>query len=53
MIVPLNTVHTPYESDGVWAIADKKSEAIKDLIGEGRESVSVKKDPKHSVKGLN
>ncbi|MBO1109777.1 hypothetical protein J2R62_16495 [Plesiomonas shigelloides] len=28
----------------------QKSEAIKDLIGEGRECVSVKKDPKKQRK---
>jgi hypothetical protein len=38
-----------------WCLGDRrqKSEAIKDLIREGRESVSVKKDPKNSVKDLN
>lgn len=53
MIVPLNTVHTPHDLMVFGRSLIKKSEAIKDLIGEGRESVSVKKDPKNSLKGLN
>lgn len=52
MIVPLNTVHTPHDLM-VFGRSRTKSEAIKDLIREGGESVSVKKDPKHSVKSLN
>ncbi len=52
MIVPLNTVHTPHDRM-VFGRLLTKNEAIKDLIGERRENVSVKKDPKNRVKGLN
>ncbi|SBT62240.1 Uncharacterised protein [Plesiomonas shigelloides] len=52
MIWLLNTVHTQHDRM-VFGRLLTKNEAIKDLIREGRESVSVKKDPKYSVKGLN
>lgn len=43
MIVPLNTVHTPYESDGVWAIADKKAKQEKILLEREERACRLKK----------
>lgn len=50
MIVPLNTVHTQHDLMVFGRSLTKKSEAIKDLVGEGRENEPVKKDPKNSLK---
>lgn len=49
MIVLLNTVHTQHDLMVFGRPLTKKSEAIKDLVGEGRENEPVKKDPKNSL----